>query len=129
MPFSYHIALNGMIFRFLLSSLAISPASAQKLDQLTFANNNLVNVSGQDFYRFLRSKDPQEKERAQMYMVGVWDSTEGKTWCESSQYKSITLQETVHGYFKRLPEARLGERASKLIEEALVKNHPCKAKK
>ncbi len=129
MPFSNHSTINGIIFSFSLCWLVMGPASAQKLDQLTFANNNLVNVSGQDFYRFLRSKDPQEKERAQLYMVGVWDSTEGKTWCEFSHYKSITLQETVHGYFKRLPEARLGERASHLIEEALVKNHPCKAKK
>ncbi len=59
-----------------------------------------------------------------MYVLGVADATEGKTWCGYGQVDSITQN---HTSWPRLigtcekPDAR----ASVLIEEALVKNFPC----
>ncbi len=120
------VSLFGYLF-FLSASLA--QGNEVKIPHLEFNNYNLVNLSGQDFYRFLNATDKVEREKSQMYMVGVWDSTEGKSWCEFNLFKSISLQDMIYRYFDKLPAQRLNERASKLIEEALAKNHPCKGKK
>ena len=110
-------------------SAPLTRADESAIPHLEFNNYNLVNLSGKDFYRFLTGNDKTEREKAQMYMAGVWDSTEGKSWCEFRLFKSGTLQEMVYRYFDHLPPQRLNERAAKLIEEALIKNHACKATK
>lgn len=94
--------------------------------ELSFANTNLVNVSGKTFFSALRDKTSQE--RAQLYMAGVLDTTEGKSWCGFGLFKSDTLQEIVYRHFVKLPPERLNERAARLIEEALASRHPCKSK-
>ncbi|WP_071882774.1 Rap1a/Tai family immunity protein [Chania multitudinisentens] len=85
-----------------------------------------VNLQGDDFFRLYRGADRQEKEKAQLYMLGVLDATEGKTWCQYSQLQTITLREFVFEYFKKLPQEQLKHRASDLIEAAMVTNFPCK---
>ncbi|WP_338849282.1 Rap1a/Tai family immunity protein [Massilia sp. W12] len=97
--------------------------------EMTFGDSNLVNVSGKTFFSALRSKDKTTQERAQLYMTGVWDASEGKSWCSFTMFKSGTLQEIVYRHFSKLPSERLEERAAKLIEEALSSRHPCKVKK
>lgn len=120
----------GQIFGLmLLLCTSFAQANELKIPQLEFNNYNLVNLSGKDFYQFLNATDKVTREKAQMYMVGVWDSTEGKSWCGFNMFKSTSLQEMVYRHFDKLPAQRLNERASKLIEEALAKNHPCKGQK
>jgi hypothetical protein len=88
-----------------------------------------VNLSGRDFFRAYASRDKPESEKARLYMLGVTDSGEGRVWCDYRRFETATLQEFVYEYFKKLPERRLDERASTLIQEALKINFPCKGKK
>jgi hypothetical protein len=88
-----------------------------------------VNLSGRDFLRSYSSRDKPESERARLYMLGVTDSSEDRVWCDYKHFETATLQEFVYEYFKKLPERRLDERASRLIQEALKTNFPCKGKK
>ncbi|WP_411751994.1 Rap1a/Tai family immunity protein [Serratia sp. (in: enterobacteria)] len=85
-----------------------------------------VNLKGEDFFNLYRGTNQQEKEKVQLYLLGVLDATEGKVWCQYSQLQTITLQEFVFEYFKKLPHEQLTLRASDLIEAAMVKNFPCK---
>jgi hypothetical protein len=88
-----------------------------------------VNLSGRDFFRSYSSPDKPESEKARLYMLGVTDSSEGRVWCDYKHFETATLQEFVYEYFKKLPERQMDERASRLIEEALKTNFPCKGKK
>ncbi|MEE4481702.1 Rap1a/Tai family immunity protein [Serratia ficaria] len=85
-----------------------------------------VNLPGADFFRLYRSADKQEKEKARIYLLGVLDATEGRSWCQYSQLQTVTLQEFIFEYFNKLPAERLHERASHLIEETLKTRFPCK---
>lgn len=60
-----------------------------------------------------------------MYVLGVADATEGKTWCGYGQVDSITINHTVLAWLDRYSVKKPDARASVLIEEALVKNFPC----
>jgi Rap1a immunity proteins len=88
-----------------------------------------INLRADVFFNNLTSQTDQVRERAQLFLLGVQDATEGKSWCGYRAFKTITLREDVYEYFKKLPHERLSERASVIIEEALHKNYPCKAKK
>lgn len=88
-----------------------------------------VNLSGKDFFQSYASKDRSESEKARLYMLGVADSSEGRVWCDYRHFSTATLQEFVYEYFKKLPEHRLDQRASTLIQEALKTNFRCKDKR
>lgn len=60
-----------------------------------------------------------------MYVLGVEDATEGKTWCGYGQVASITINHTVLTWLDQHSVMKPDARASALIEEALVKNFPC----
>lgn len=62
-------------------------------------------------------------------MLGVTDSSEDRVCCDYKHFETATSQEFVYEDFKKLPERRLDERASRLIQEALKTNSPCKGKK
>ncbi len=107
-----------------LSASCIAPQiHAEDLRPL---NSHSVNLSGKDFLRFFSSKDEAERERARLYLLGVQDASEGKSWCDYKRFKTITLQEVLAMQFKKLPSERLNERAATLITEILVKEFPCK---
>jgi Rap1a immunity proteins len=65
-------------------------------------------------------------EKMDAYILGVADSTEGKSWCGYYKIKSPYFGITVYEYIITVPAQRLKERAAKLIEEALIKKFPCK---
>lgn len=113
-----------------LTSFLVSanPDSSQLLirDQKSLWPEN-VNLTGDKFLQAWTSKsNEQERLKADMYLLGVLDATEGKSWCNYQTLKTITLQEIIYSYFKKLPQVRLDERAASLIEEALTHNHSCK---
>ena len=92
-------------------------------------SSDQVNLTAETFFSEFTSKTESDREKAKLYLLGVQDITEGKSWCGYKTLKTITLQEFVFEYFKKLPPARMKERASNLIEEALHKSFPCKVKK
>ena len=88
-----------------------------------------INLRADIFFSELNNQSDPARERAQLFLLGVQDATEGKSWCGYRAFKTITLREDIYEYFKKLPPVRLSERASVIIEEALRKNFPCKASK
>ncbi len=88
-----------------------------------------VNLPTSVFFADLTSQDKNIRARAHIFMLGVQETTEGRTWCGYEKFKTITFREDVFEYLKKLPRARHTERAALIIEEALRKNYPCKASK
>lgn len=108
-------------------------AAAESISNSTFPKDtNLlwpanVNLSGEKFVKAWRSgEENPERLKADLYLLGVLDATEGKIWCDYKTLKIFTVHEVVYRYFQTLPPERLKERASTLILEALVKDHSCK---
>lgn len=85
-----------------------------------------VNLSGADFLPEFVSKSQERRRAARLYLLGVLDSSEGRTWCSYSQLKTVTINEFVFEYLKRQSDESLKRRASDLIEEALHHSFPCK---
>lgn len=84
-----------------------------------------VNLSARSFFESFMSKDDVDRQNARIYLLGVMDTTEGKSWCRYQDFKSITLRETIFSEFKKLNETQLNERASTVIEDVLRKRYPC----
>lgn len=86
-----------------------------------------INLSGGKFLQaWLSTTDERERMKANMYMLGVFDATEGQAWCSYKKSLPGSLRESIYDFFKALPSERLKERASGLITEALSKELPCK---
>jgi len=80
--------------------------------------NNSVNLTVNEFFESYISKNKVHREKAELYMLGVMDSTEGRTWCSYSMFKTITLRERI---FEELKKNYKGDkrRASFVIENIL----------
>jgi len=88
---------------------------------------NSVNLKAGDFFKSYISTKSKERERAELYLLGVMDSTEGRMWCDYKTFKTITLRERIFEEFKKIEQHnRFDERASVVIEEILNKRYPCR---
>jgi len=85
-----------------------------------------VNLSGQIFLTDFVSANPEIRSNARLYLLGVMDATEGKSWCDYKTLKTASLDEFVFESLKKLTPEQLNRRAAVLIEEALHKTFPCK---
>ena len=110
------------ILAFVFLCLATSFAVAD--EQPITADN--VNLTAEAFLNALASNDPEEKEKAGIYLLAVSDASEGTRWCDHASFKTITLREVVYNYLKKQPVARLHARAAPMIEEALNTSLPCR---
>ncbi|EOV8480598.1 Rap1a/Tai family immunity protein [Klebsiella aerogenes] len=97
--------------------------SANLLRDPNQLSRNDVRLSGEKFLQaWLAQDNTQQQLKANMYLLGVMDATEGKAW----QALPGSLRESVYGYFKKLPDERIKQPAAMLITEALAKELPCK---
>lgn len=118
--FSVTMLMNGYVL-----AKSISNNSFPHDQSLLWPGN--VNLSGEKFYKSWRSgEENPERLKADLYLLGVLDATEGKYWCDYQTLKVFTVHEVVFRYFKSLPAKRLQERAADLIVEAVAENHSCK---
>ncbi|WP_152976375.1 Rap1a/Tai family immunity protein [Methyloglobulus morosus] len=88
-----------------------------------------VNLTARQFFTAYTSPNEPERDRAMLYLLGVLDATEKKSWCDYSTLKTITIRENIFEYFKKLPSDRLKNRASSVIEESLHSLFPCGGRK
>ena len=105
----------------LLTCVPCSPLFAEP--QPITADN--VNLSAGDFLPEFINQSPERRAAARLYLLGVLDATEGRSWCSYSQLKTTTINEFVFEHLKKQPSEKLTLRASVLIEEALQKSFPC----
>lgn len=66
--------------------------------------------------------------RANNYLAGVIDLTEGRVWCSYKNVKPHIIRSTIVEKLRKLPDSDLDQRAATLVERELLKQRPCKAK-
>ncbi|MGG7446619.1 Rap1a/Tai family immunity protein [Kosakonia oryzendophytica] len=90
-----------------------------------------LHMSGERFFNAWTSRtNERERIKADLYLLGVLDTTEGKVWCGYNRLKTISIHEVVYSYFTAQPAARLQqERATTLILEAMTQNGKCNKRK
>jgi hypothetical protein len=88
-----------------------------------------VNLSASHFFKAFTNPNESERDRAMLYLLGVLDTTEQKSWCAYSTLKTITIRENIFEYFKKLSSDKLKNRASSVIEEAMHSIFPCGGRK
>jgi hypothetical protein len=118
------------------TSFLLSPGSSRadtrllapihESQSLIIENNNL---SAADFRAAYLSKNIAERRYAEMYLLGVIDSSEGIEWCSYRSIQTITVDEAVFTGFKRLDTGKLKMRVSSVIKEILSNSFPCKGRK
>lgn len=82
-----------------------------------------VNLTAKHFFKSYMSDLADERRSAHLYLLGVLDATEGKSWSDYRTFKAITLRETIFSGFKKLDQRQLNERASKVIEAILSQRY------
>lgn len=87
-----------------------------------------VNLLAKTFLNEFVSSDDNARKLVRLYLLGVLDATEGKTWCGYKTLKTVALIEVIFEYMKKLTPTQLERRASMVIEESLKKSFPCKAR-
>jgi hypothetical protein len=85
-----------------------------------------LNFIGSNFIKAYMSKDVNQRRLAEMYLIGVLDSTEGKTWCGYDIALPGSIQEQIYLGFKKAPKNSLNRRASEIIKSILSNKLPCK---
>ena len=118
------IAVPLLLLSIFTPGHAIESSSAFEKSELISIDSN--NLSAETFWQAYTSKLPADKYAARHYLLGVMDATEGKTWCSYQQFKTLSLRDYLNGYFNKLTESQLQQRASSVIEAALIELSACK---
>jgi hypothetical protein len=87
-----------------------------------------VNLSARVFLNEFVSQEEGARKVARLYLLGVMDTTEGRTWCDYKKLSTATLNEFIFEYMKKSTPIQLERRASTVIEDALHASFPCKVK-
>ena len=97
-------------------------------DNKSGITENSVDLKASDFFSSYTSSSVSERRFAELYLLGVMDSTEGTKWCGYKKFKTITLRERIYVELKKLNSAQLNQRASELITTVLSQRYPCEKK-
>jgi hypothetical protein len=113
-----------------LIALALSgAASAQPVSQAPWmTGEQLLRLISYASIQGARSPEQDmDSERARLYIDGVHDATEGKTWCYSTRYQPgrEALQSDVAAGLRQLRPDQLQRDAANLIIEIWRKKWPC----
>lgn len=89
-----------------------------------------VNISTAEFWDAYRSDVIEERRRAEFFLIGVLDATEGVSWCDYHRFKTITIDEVLFEGLRKLTREQMKERAARTISQILAKGLvPCGRKK
>lgn len=99
---SYRSAPQLIVFVLLFPLLSSTLPADQSLltDKITVDS---VNLSARQFFKSYMSTDANERKSAELYLLGVMDTTEGKDWCNYRTFKTITLRERIFGIQETRP--------------------------
>jgi hypothetical protein len=128
---------------FLLAALLTItlPSAAQSVRDYPWLNGErllkLYSQDGKEVFRkghgkFSRDElasyhDQMNEARADAYIDGIHDMSEGKAWCYSEKYhpKPDTLRDEVLVELRKLPKDQLKRNAADLIVEVWASKWPC----
>ncbi len=85
-------------------------------------------MTTESFFKAYMSKDIEQRRLAEMYVIGVMDSSEGESWCGFDIASPNAIQEQVYNGLKKTLERSPKERASTAIKSQLKELLPCKEK-
>lgn len=88
-----------------------------------------VDLTARDFFVAYASNNESARAAANLYLLGVMDATEGRSWCDYRTYKTVTLRERIFVSLKKMDPGALSNRASTVIEGILSERFPCGSKK
>ncbi len=92
----------------------------------TLINGFDTNLTAERFAQAWFSKNNErERIKADMYLLGVLDTTEGKTWCGYNRLLPSSIHEKLYASFENLSADKAKLRASKVISDAMTKFMPC----
>ncbi|WP_409523878.1 Rap1a/Tai family immunity protein [Nitrincola sp. MINF-07-Sa-05] len=86
-------------------------------------------MTTESFFKAYMSTDIEQRRLAEMYVVGVIDSSEGELWCGYGIASPDAIQEQVYTGLKRALENSPRQRASTAIKSQLKELLPCKEAK
>ena len=86
-------------------------------------------ITAGEFWESYTSENADHRRRAELFLLGVLDATEGVSWCDYRTYKTITIDERLYSELKKLGIGQKDERAAKVIVRVLSKSFPCGRKK
>ena len=120
-----------------LLGLALMPSSSSEptsrpLIRVVPASQRLLvgneEITVQEFFSAYTSDSIDERRSAELYLLGVLDSTEGIVWCGYQQIPTSEVAEEVYRGLKSLSRARYPMRASQIVAEILSGKYPCPTK-
>ncbi|MDP2370459.1 Rap1a/Tai family immunity protein [Rhodoferax sp.] len=88
-----------------------------------------VNISTAEFWDAYTSTVVEERRRAELFLIGVLDATEGVSWCDYRNFKTDTINEEIYEGLKKLTREQMKGRAARTINQILAKGLPCGRKK
>ncbi len=97
--------------------------TSMKSDQRWFLDK--TDLSFSDFLNAYYSSDHEHRLLAEVFLLAVLDVGEQKTWCSYQQFKTITIDETLHRFFKNPPQDLIRKRAATVIADYLSNRYPC----
>lgn len=120
-----------------LLGLALMPRSSSEpvthpLTRVAPSSQRLVvgneEITVLEFFSAYTSESIDGRRSAELYLLGVLDSTEGIVWCGYRQIPTSEVAEEVYRGLKSLSPAHHPMRASLVVAEILSHKYPCPAK-
>ncbi|MCP4324093.1 MAG: hypothetical protein GY787_19990 [Alteromonadales bacterium] len=122
-----------IVMMFMILTTSLVSASSESIH---IPNNDRqpLNVANQSLsvaklYNSYLSKNVSERRLAEMYFIGVIDSTEGKEWCGFQIVKATSIQELAFSSIEEAVHTIPSKRASQVITSKLHNLLPCKEQK
>ena len=84
-----------------------------------------TNISTAEFWDAYISEVIEERQRAEVFLIGVLDATEGVSWCDYRRFKTITIDEEISIEIKKMSRAQMKDRAARTISQILAQRFPC----
>lgn len=118
----------GTLAAITLSSFSMASDNTMKIPETNsqrIISGNLA-VTTKSLFKAYMSPDLEQRRLAEMYVIGVLDSTEGQSWCGFNIASPDAIQEQVYAALQKSVKTSAETRASTAIESHLTELLPCK---
>lgn len=88
--------------------------------------SNTTSLTIRQLLEEMSAPSQQRSDAIDMFLLGIFDQTEGKLWCDYRQFKVDTLRDAVFGKLSELRGEALSRRAAPAVSDVLAKHFPCK---
>ena len=136
MTTSRRLTITVLWTAFIAPVAVAGPERPSRLSQPLTPTQNLIientRITVGEFWEAYTSDNAEHRRRAELFLVGVLDATEGVSWCDYRTYKTGTIDEHLYSALKRLgisAKDQKNERAAKLIGRVLSEGFPCGRKR